>query len=66
MWRGNRDSEDWKLQETGDSLMVSAHSLKSLDVTRAGAHGLELVTDSTYSYKTNKDEDEASMDHGWK
>ena len=63
MWRGNRDAEGWKLNETDDSSLVSAHSLTSLDVTRAGAHGLNLAADSTYSPTTSEDVDEAAMDH---
>ena len=63
MWRGNRDAEGWKPNETDDSSLVSAHSLTSLDVTWVGARGLDLATDSTYSPMTNKDVDEAAMDH---
>ena len=63
IWRGNRDAEDWKLNETDDSSVVSAHSLTSLYATRAGAHGLDLITDATYSLRMNGDEDEAAMDH---
>ena len=62
MWRGNRDAEGWKLKETDDSSLVSAHLLTSLDVTRAGAHVLDLAADSTYSPTTNEDMDEAAMD----
>ena len=63
MWRGNRGPEPWKLKEKYDSSVVSVRSLTSLDVTHAGAHGLDLAADSTYSPKKNEDEDEAAMDH---
>ena len=63
MLMGNKDAEGWKLNETDNSSLVSAHSLTSLDVTRVGAHGLDLAADSTYSPETNKDVDEAAMDH---
>ena len=59
MWRRNRD----KVKEIYDSSLVSAHSLKSLDTTRAGARGLDLATDVTYSPEMIKDEDEAVIDH---
>ena len=63
MCRGNRDTKGWKLKETDNSSLVSAHSGTSLDVTQEGAHGLDLAADLTYSPTTNKDEDEAAMDH---
>ena len=63
MWRGNRDAKGWKLKETDDSSLVSAHLLTSLDATWADAHGLDLAVDLPYSPTTNEDEDEATMDH---
>ncbi len=62
MWRGNRDAEGWKIKENDDSSLASAHSLTSLDVTRAGAHGLDLDRDATYLPSENDDEDEAAVD----
>ena len=61
MWRGGRDAEGWKLRETEDSSITSAHSITSLDVTRAGAHGLDLGREASYSPDSKEDEDEDAV-----
>ena len=58
---GNRDTEGWKLKKIDDSSLISAQSLTSLDATREGVHGLDLVTDATYSPVGNEDEDKAVL-----
>ena len=63
MWRGGRDAEGWKLKEADDSSIMSNQSLESLDITRAGAHGLDLAGTATYSPNYHEDEDEARADH---
>ena len=42
MWHGGQDADGWKLKERDDSSVTSLNSLGSLDVTRAGARGLDL------------------------
>ena len=64
MWRGGRDAEGWKLKRSSsddddDESIVSASSLSSLDITRAGAHGMNLDIAATHDRKTPMDDDEA-------
>ena len=61
MWRGGRDAEGWKLKD--DQSVVSSKSIGSLDVTRSGAHGVDLDRSATYAPNECEDEDEAAMDH---
>ena len=63
MWRGGRDADGWKLKEGDDSSVTSLNSLGSLDVTRAGAHGLNLDMAASYSPNCGEDEDEAAANH---
>ena len=67
MWRGGRDAEGWKLRETYDSSITSLQLLETLDVTRGGAHGLNLAMGAAYDPNNcedeDEDEDEAAADH---
>ena len=63
MWRGGRDADGWKLKGGDDSSVTSLSSLGSLDVTRAGAHGLDLGMAASYSANGGEDEDEAAANH---
>ena len=60
-WRGGRDEEGWKAKD--DASIVSAHTVTSLDVTRSGAHGVNLDVAASYAPDVKEDEDEAGMDH---
>ena len=62
-WRGGRDADGWKLKEADDSSVTSLSSLGSLDVTRAGAHGLDLSMAASYSPNCGEDKDEGAADH---
>jgi hypothetical protein len=42
MRRGGRDTDGWKLKVGDDLSIVSLQSASSLDVSRAGAHGMDL------------------------
>ena len=47
-WRGDRDSEGWKLPPNKDDVsVVSDCSFSSMDATRAGAHGLDLAREAS-------------------
>ena len=63
MWRGNRDAEGWKLRETDDSSLASNKSLTSLDITRAGSHGLNLDKEATFSPTTSDPQEAAVVNH---
>jgi len=63
MWRGGRDAEGWKLSETDNSSIMSLQSFESLDVTRGGAHVLNLAMGAAYDPNKCEDEDEAAADH---
>jgi hypothetical protein len=63
MWRGGQDAEGWKLLPGDDSLIDSRGSLSSIDVTRAGGHGMDLSMAATYSANHAKDEDVAGANH---
>jgi len=63
MWRSGRDADGWKLKEGDDSSVTSLNSLGSLDVTRAGTHGLNLSMAASYSPNCGEDEDEAAANH---
>lgn len=64
MWRGNRDEEGWKLpplKDDDESSVCSDTSLSSLDVTRAGHHGLDLDRASSFQFTSPKDEEETGI-----
>jgi hypothetical protein len=61
MWRGGREADGWKTKD--DESIVSATTVSSLDVTRSGAHGVNLDVAATYDPNTYEDEDAAVMDH---
>lgn len=63
MWRGKRDAEGWKLKTGSDSSVATAQSISSLDITRAGAHGMDLGKAASYSPGLDEDEDEAGYLH---
>jgi hypothetical protein len=63
MWQGSRDTEGWKLPPRGDSSVGSSESFSSLDVTRAGRHGLDLSLAASYSADKAEDEDMAGANH---
>ncbi len=63
MWRGGRDVDGWKLKEGDDSLITSLNSPGSLDMTRAGTHGLDLGLAALFSATCGKDKDEAAANH---
>jgi hypothetical protein len=63
MWQGGRDTEGRKLPTRGDSSVGSSESLSSLDVTRAGRHGLDLSLAASYSADKAEDEDMARANH---
>jgi len=71
MWRGGRDAEGWKLKRSSsddddDESIVSASSLSSLDITRAGAHGMNLDIAATHDINAPLDEVEATLAHALK
>lgn len=63
MWRGGQDVEGRKLPPGDDSPIDSRGSLSSIDVTRAGGHGMDLSMAATYSANHAKDEDVAGANH---
>jgi len=64
MWQGGRDTEGWKLlPPRGDSSVGSGESLSSLNIIRAGRHGLDLSIAASYSADKAEDEDMAGANH---
>jgi hypothetical protein len=63
MWRGGRDSEGWKLPPGDDLSINSRGSLSSIDVTRAGGHGLDLSMAATYLANHSEDKDVAGENY---
>ena len=72
MWRGGRDSEGWKLAVTNakteadlsdDESIISSHSVSSLDVTRAGSHGLDLGRQATFDIYNPLDDEDAACSY---
>jgi hypothetical protein len=63
MWRVGQDAEGWKLLPGDDSLTNLRGSLSSIDVTRAGGHGMDLSMAATYLANHAKDEDVAGANH---
>jgi hypothetical protein len=60
-WGGREDADGWKLKEGDNLLIVSLQSVSSLDVSRAGAHGMDLNMGASYSPSLGMDEDEAAI-----
>jgi hypothetical protein len=65
MWwgGGGRDADGWMLKEGDDLLIVSLQLVSSLNVSRAGAHGMDLNMGALYSPLLGTDEDEATINH---
>jgi hypothetical protein len=63
MWHSGRDADGWKLKEKDDSSVMLLNLLGSLDVTRAGAGGLDLSMAASYSTNWGKNKDEAAVNH---
>ena len=71
MWRGNRDEEGWKLpskeakeeDDDDDDSISSQDSLASLDITRAGDHGLDLDCEASFGKVTRENPEEATLDY---
>ena len=72
MWRGGRDSEGWKLpivsssptaleDSKDDDSTGSAHSISSLDITRAGKHGLDLNQHASFDLDQPLDHEDAAV-----
>ena len=60
---GGRDTDGWKLKEGDDSSITLLNSLRSLDVIRAGVHGLDLGLAALFYATCGKDKDEAAANH---
>jgi hypothetical protein len=63
MWQGGQDADGWKLKEGDDLSIVSLQLVSSLDVSRAGAHGMDLNLGALYSLLLGTDENEATINH---
>ncbi len=63
MWRGERDNDGWRLKTGDEASVCSSDSLDSLDVTQAGAQGLNLDLALTYMAGQVEDEDTAVANH---
>jgi hypothetical protein len=63
MWWGGRDADSWKLKEGNGSLIGSLQTVGTLDISMAGAHGMDMDTAALYSPTLGMDEDEAAVDH---
>ena len=72
MWRGGRDSEGWKLPPTNssssspppdddDDSLGSTCSISSLDITRAGKHGLDLDKHASFDLDHPFDHEDAAV-----
>ena len=68
MWRGDRDEEGWKLPpkqslDDDDNSVTSLDSLTSLDITRAGSHGLNLDREASFGKGTRDDQEESALNY---
>jgi hypothetical protein len=63
MWWGGWDADGWKLKEGDDLSIVSLQSVSSLDVLRAGAHGMDLNMGAFYSLLLGMEGDKAAINH---
>jgi hypothetical protein len=63
MWQGGRDADGWKLQSGDDLLVNLSVSLSSLDVMRAGGHGMDLGSAALSLLLGSEDKDVAAANH---